>query len=292
MGFCLLLIDRFFSRLSLRQFTLYLLGLFIGYLMGKVVISVLNISLTFIPYFFQNPSLELFKLFVLLICCYLGVITTVRASEDVCISLPFIKLNATESKEKPLIPDYNALCDGRLVDLAYTGLLNNKLIIPRFILKQLQKEDEEENPLARRGLETIRKLESLPFLGLIYDDNNFSEEQDSFQKVIHTARLLDGDIVTADPNQLQERTADGPLIINLHTLSKALKPLMQRGEYLKIKIQRLGKEENQGVGYLDDGTMVVINGGGIHIGETIKTRVLSVKHTSSGRMVFCNVADE
>ena len=85
---------------------------------------------------------------------------------------------------------------------------------------------------------------------------------------------------------------EGIKIINLHTLSNALKPLMQAGEFIKIKIQRYGKEPRQGVGYLDDGTMVVVNGGGKFIGDVIDAQVLSVKHTSSGRMVFCNACDE
>ena len=85
---------------------------------------------------------------------------------------------------------------------------------------------------------------------------------------------------------------EGVRIINIHALSNALKPLMQRGEVMRIKIQRHGKEDRQGVGYLEDGTMVVVNGGGDFIGETITVHVLSVKHTTSGRMIFCNVAED
>ena len=85
---------------------------------------------------------------------------------------------------------------------------------------------------------------------------------------------------------------EGIRIINIHSLSNALKPLMQAGEFIKIKMQRYGKEPRQGVGYLDDGTMVVVNGGGNYIGETIDAKVLSVKHTTSGRMIFCNAIDE
>jgi uncharacterized protein YacL len=87
-------------------------------------------------------------------------------------------------------------------------------------------------------------------------------------------------------------TIEGITVVNLHALSNALKPLMQGGELIRIKIQRYGKEPRQGVGYLEDGTMVVVNGGGDYIGDTIEARVLSVKHTSSGRMIFCNVAEE
>lgn len=91
---------------------------------------------------------------------------------------------------------------------------------------------------------------------------------------------------------MQPPSAEGVRIINLHHLSNLLQPLMPRGELLKIKIQRYGKETGQGVGYLDDGAMVVVNGGGDFIGEAIQARILSIKHTTSGRMIFCNVEEQ
>ncbi len=111
-------------------------------------------------------------------------------------------------------------------------------------------------------------------------------------KLLHLARLLDASIITADLNKIQQSSAEGVRIINIHGLSNALKPITQNGELLNIKIQRYGKEPRQGVGYLDDGTMVVVNGGAEYIGDTIKAQVLSVKHTSSGRMIFCNTTEE
>jgi uncharacterized protein YacL len=99
-------------------------------------------------------------------------------------------------------------------------------------------------------------------------------------------------LITADISRIQMASIEGIRVINIHTLSNALKPLMQAGEFIKIKVQRYGKEPRQGVGYLEDGTMVVVNGGGNYIGETIDAKVLSVKHTTSGRMIFCNAIDE
>jgi len=116
--------------------------------------------------------------------------------------------------------------------------------------------------------------------------------KDTMSKMVRLARLIDANIMTADISRVQMSSVEGVRIINLHTLSNALKPLMQAGENIKIKIQRYGKEPRQGVGYLEDGTMVVVNGGGQFIGETIDAQVLSVKHTSSGRMIFCNALDD
>ena len=125
-----------------------------------------------------------------------------------------------------------------------------------------------------------------------FNDTDFPDVKDIQSKLIRLARLVDANILSADISKIQMASIEGIRIINLHTLSNALKPLMQAGEFIKIKIQRFGKEPRQGVGYLDDGTMVVVNGGGKFISETIDAQVLSVKHTSSGRMVFCNACDE
>ncbi|CCB91023.1 hypothetical protein WCH_AR05120 [Waddlia chondrophila 2032/99] len=99
-------------------------------------------------------------------------------------------------------------------------------------------------------------------------------------------------MLTAEANQIEQSSVEGIRIINMHNLAKALKPLTQTGEFISIKVQRYGKEARQGVGYLEDGTMVVINGGAEFIGEMIKAQVLSVKHTSSGRMIFCNAFED
>ena len=141
---------------------------------------------------------------------------------------------------------------------------------------------------ARRCLEVIKKMEQLDHLGLRFNDTDFPEVRDTTSKLIRLARLIDGNILTADISRVQMASIEGVKIINLHSLSNALKPLMETGEMIRIKVQRFGKEARQGVGYLDDGTMVVVNGGGNFIGEVIDAQVLSVKHTSSGRMIFCN----
>jgi len=145
---------------------------------------------------------------------------------------------------------------------------------------------------ARRSLDLIKKLEGLPSLDLRYVDTDFPEIKEPMTKLIRLARFMDTHIITSDINRIQQASIEGVRIINIHMLSNALKPITQAGESITIKIQRYGKEARQGVGYLEDGTMVVVNGGAEFIGETVKAYVLSVKHTSSGRMIFCNAAEE
>jgi Integral membrane protein (PIN domain superfamily) len=183
-----------------------------------------------------------------------------------------------------------------LIDLAATGLFDQRLILPRFVLfeckKGLDQESEIEKQKSRRVVEIIQRLEEIPGLNLRIDEHDFPEIKEVSHKLVQLARLLDAHILTADPNGLNSASYEGLKWINLFSLSNALKPVVQMGEMIQIKIQRYGKEPLQGVGYLEDGTMVVVNGGSEYLGDTIPVQVLSVKHTPTGRMIFCNSTRE
>ncbi|HEY4831594.1 MAG TPA: TRAM domain-containing protein, partial [Waddliaceae bacterium] len=233
---------------------------------------------------------------IFLATLYFSLTRTERASEEIYVSIPFIKFKPNIQKKQDILLDHSILADSRLIDLAASGLLDNQILIPRFILKEIyelvESSQEVNKNRARRPLEVIKKLESLPSLEIRYVDTDFPEIHDSYAKIIRLARVLDASILTADMSQIDQSSAEGVRVINIHSIAKGLKPLTHNGEYINIKVQRYGKEARQGVGYLDDGTMVVINGGAEYIGESIKAQVLSVKHTSSGRMIFCNATEE
>lgn len=296
--FCLLLFgsDYLFRQVSLKSLNTTTLGLFFGYALGQVAVLIFTGALEVASLSLSPETLSLVKAGLFLFCVYFGVAFTVRAAGELYISLPFIKLKPTNKKTKDLILDNSILGDSRIIDLAASGLIDNHVIIPRFILKEIyelaESQNESSRSKARRSLEVVQKLESIPNLELRYVETNFPEIKEVQAKLVRLARLLDANIFTADMSVIEQSTIEGIRIINIHSLSKALKPLTQSGEYINIKVQRYGKESRQGVGYLDDGTMVVINGGAEYIGEVIKAQVLSVKHTSSGRMIFCNSMDE
>lgn len=297
-GLLLIGFDTLFRKFNLRSFNIAIIGIFIGYLMGQALVLVFDaiLDISSISIVLQPQVLEIIKIALFLFGTYLGTIMTLRASDELYVSIPFIKFAPTSHKKKDLIVDLSVLSDARIIDLSTTGLLDHQLIIPRFLIKELYAQveigDEISKSKARRSLDSIKKLEAIPSLELRFNDTDFPEVKDSTGKLIRLARLLDANILTADISRIQMATIEGIRIINIHALSNALKPLMQTGEMIKIKIQRYGKEPRQGVGYLDDGTMVVVNGGGNYIGETIEAQVLSVKHTSSGRMIFCNALDD
>lgn len=284
--------DFFLQRFSLKTFNTIILGLFVGYLLGTAILFLTS------GIFGSEEAIALpIRLMVYLFTAYLGMIMIFRASDEAYVSIPFVQLQQSSYKKRDIIVDASVLADPRIVDLATSGLLDHLLIIPRFIVRDLYSQseiaiDETQKAKARRALEIVKKLEAIPSLELRFVDNDFPEIKDFMTKLVRLARLLNTNIMTSDINRIQSSVIEGIKIINIQILSNALKPISQTGEFLSIKVQRYGKEPRQGVGYLEDGTMVVINGGAKSIGETIKVQVLSVKHTSSGRMIFCNTLDE
>ena len=290
-------VETLLSRYNLRAFNTLILGLFLGYLMGKALVVICNavLDLSHLGVILQPQTTDMIKVFFFILGTYLGTCLTIRFSDEFLLSIPFIKLPPERSKKKDLLIDSSALSDSRILDLATTGLVNNLLVIPRFIIKEIYSQAEFGEEIlknkAKHAIENLKKLQELPHLELRLNETHFQGGGDSFSQLVRLANLIDANILTADVSQVQIPAIEGVIIINLHSLSNALKPLMQAGESIKIKIQRYGKEPNQGVGYLEDGTMVVINGGGDYIGENIDVQVLSVKHTSSGRMVFTNAMD-
>ncbi len=290
--------DLLFKRFNLRAFNISIIGLFIGYLMGQALVlvfdAILDISAASIH--LRPDVVEVITIVLFLFGIYLGSLMTLRAADELYVSIPFVRFTPTAHKKRDLLLDTSVLADSRIIDLSASGLLDHHLVLPRFLIKELyaaaELSDEAMRSKAKQALEVIKKLEAMPELELRYNDTDFPDVKDPMNKLIRLARLLNANLLTSDISRVQMANIEGVRVVNLHSLSNALKPLMQAGEHIKIKIQRPGKEPLQGVGYLEDGAMVVVNGGGAHIHQTIEVLVLSVKHTSSGRMIFCNTLDE
>jgi uncharacterized protein YacL len=296
-GLILIGCDLLFKRFNIRSFNTATLGVFFGYLLG-IALNVTFGAIYDLSEVLQqmNPQTkDIIQILIFLFAIYLGTVMTIRASDELYVSVPFVKFSPVAQKKKDLLIDFSVLADARIIDLAATGIMDKQLIVPRFVVKDLYAQaeigDEQTKIRAKRAMEVLKKLETMHELEIRYNDTDFPEVKDGTNKAIRLARLLDCNIMTADISRIEMSYVEGVRVINIHSLSNALKPLMQTGETIKIKIQRYGKEPRQGVGYLDDGTMVVVNDGGQFIGQTIDAHVLSVKHTSSGRMVFCNAVD-
>lgn len=295
-GGALIGLDSMFRRFNLRTFNIAILGMFFGYLLGQSIILIVSTLIDFNTAHVSPHAVTFIKASIFLSTIYIGMVMTARAAEELYVSLPLVKFKSTALKKKDVLLDPSVLNDARIIDLAASGLLDSHLVIPRVIVTELhaqnEKGDDATKNRARRSLEVIKKLESLPSLELRYTDTDFHDVKDPLEKMVKLARVMDANILTAELGQIQQSLVEDVRIIKFQQLCNSLKPLSQSGEFITIKIQRYGKEPRQGVGYLDDGTMVVVNGGAEYIGESIKAQVLSVKHTSSGRMIFCNAIEE
>lgn len=289
-------IDAFFKKFNLRSFNIAIVGLFFGYLMGEAILLIFQAVIEATQTHFSSDFMTLLRMGIFLFSSYFGMVMTARAAEEWQISIPFIRFKANSQKKKDLLLDSSLLLDPRIIDLSVSGLLDNRLIMPHYLIKELNELSESSDEMirtkARRSLEVIKKLEGIATLELRFLDTDIADVKDPMSKLIRLAKQIDANVLTADSTRTQQQTIDGVRVINMHLLSTALKPLAQMGEFINIKIQRYGKEPRQGVGYLDDGTMVVVNGGAEFIGDSIKAQVLSVKHTSSDRMIFCNALEE
>lgn len=300
----LTLFEKVYCQINTRTIAVASLGLVLGYLLSKTFFTFFDSSLLFT----SEPQIT--KLFIYLVCAYIGLVTIdlfvgqleLQFGNNATAGKPSLthkkdEFFHTSSKEKLILADASALADPRIIDLAASGILDERLLIARAIINELYSQaDNEEDPMkikARRALNAIKKLEVMPTLVLQYTDLTPPLSQDSHSYAITIARELKASILTADISRLQQTVYENVRIININELSNSLKPLMQAGEIISIKIQRFGKEPRQGVGYLEDGTMVVVNGGASYIGKTIQSHVLSVKHSSTGaRMIFCNAVEE
>ena len=198
----------------------------------------------------------------------------------------------------PKILDTSAIIDGRILDVAQTGFLEGTIVLPRFILAELQGVADSTDPLrrtrGRRGLSVVTELQKIEALSIEIPETTLKElERDKVDEaLVVLARQINGKVVTTDYNLNQIAQIEGVSVLNVNDLANSLKPMLLPGENVEIDIIRVGKENHQGVGYLDDGTMLVVEDGYKRIGERVKVTVTSMLQTSAGRMVFGRITQQ
>ncbi len=285
-------VDMLLRKVSLRSFNIVVIGLFFGYLLSQGILATYSSVLELAG---AEPSSAV-QVAVILISTFLGLNITLRSAEQLSLSIPFLQLKGSKNKQsKTYLIAPSLLGDPRILDISTSGLLDNMLVLPRFVIAELEMQtessDESIKAKGRRCLENLKKLEASTTLNITYDDTDYPDIKAYSLKLGKLSKRYQAPILSSDVSSMQPSPGEDVRVINIQSLSNALKPLTPAGETMNIKVQRYGKEARQGVGYLEDGTMVVINGGGEHIGQSITVHVLSVKHTSSGRIIFCNASE-
>lgn len=194
---------------------------------------------------------------------------------------------------KPKLLDTSVIIDGRVFDVAKAGFLEGELVVPQFVLDELRHIADSADTLrrnrGRRGLDLLQKAQEDGHLTIRVDTTDWQDTAEADVKLLRLAQELDGLVVTNDFNLNKVAAVSGMKVLNLNDLASALKPTVMAGEEMSVSITKEGKEQHQGVGYLDDGTMIVVEGGRTHVGETLPVIVTSVLQTSAGRMIFTKV---
>ncbi len=279
-------IDMAFRRKRLDAISAVYFGLIVGVFLTYVV----SIALT--PLLTGNPHVERIKLVLGMVLCYTCVSLLMQTKDDFRFVIPYIEFAKEVKGLRPYLLDTSVVIDGRIADVVETCIFDNQLIMPRFVLGELQNiadsGDKMRRARGRRGLDVLNRLRTSKSVEFKIYDRELPEmaNQPVDMKLVLLAKDLDGKVITGDYNLNKVARLHNVPVINLNDVANSLKPIFLPGERIDAKVVKPGEEPGQGIGYLDDGTMIVIEGGRNHIGETVTLTVTSVLQTSAGRMIF------
>lgn len=271
-------------------------AVFFGLLMGFILSTLFWQALQPIlgEYLGRESRVErLIHLFITLITCYLAVSLLLQTKDDFRFLIPYVEFSKQLKGTKPLVLDTSVIIDGRIADICDTGIIDAKLIVARFVLQELQaiadSGDKIKRNRGRRGLDILKRMQGNPKVEVQLHEANFAELREVptvDERLVVLAKCLSGRVVTNDFNLNKICQVQSVEVINLNELSNALKVVALPGEILTLRIVKQGDQFGQGIGYLDDGTMVVVEQGRNAIGQEVPITVTSVLQTPAGRMIF------
>jgi uncharacterized protein YacL len=281
------LVVLFESRLRETAVT-RVLGALIGCAIGLAIAHAIGTGLFWADS--GDRRVEFLHSFVLIVLPYLGLVLGGKHGEWL-EPLRLISLfRATGPQRRYKILDTSVIIDGRIADVCETGFVDGTLVVPQFVLRELQSVADSPDSLkrnrGRKGLEILQRIKKGPEIRLIFSEQDFPDVKEVDLKLIELARRMSGRIVTNDFNLNKVAELRGVRVLNVNMLANSLKPVVLPGESMNIFVLKEGKEPNQGVGYLDDGTMVVIDNAKRFLGRSIDITVTSVLQTTAGKMFF------
>ena len=265
-----------------------LLGALIGGAIGLGLAKTIGAALFWADS--TDPRVMFLHSCILLVFPYLGLVMGARKGEWLQPQRLVSLFREAGPLKRHRILDTSVIIDGRIADLCETGFLDGTLVIPQFVLKELQlvadSSDSMKRNRGRRGLDILQKVQKMSGVDVMISDIDFPDVREVDLKLIELGRVLQGKIVTNDFNLNKVAQLRGVPVLNINELANALKPVVLPGEFMKVFILKEGKEYNQGVAYLDDGTMVVVDNARRMISRNIDIVVTSVLQTTAGKMIF------
>jgi uncharacterized protein YacL len=287
-GGLLIAVDEMLKGFSLRAFSATTFGL----LLGTAVAMLIDRS-----GLFENSDDQqrwLIRLALFLGFGYIGIILAMRSNkEDFSLIIPYVRFSPQNKPDNLLLLDTSVIIDGRIADLIEAHFLEGLIVVPRFVLRELQQISDSADAIkrarGRRGLEMLNRIQRNTTMEVRIHDGDFPEEKDVDAKLVRLARNLNAKLYTNDYNLAKVAELQHVSCLNLHEVAKCLKVILLPGEILRLKIVREGKDKGQGIGYLPDGTMVVITNGQPHIGQQAEVMVQSLLQTGAGIIVFAEL---
>ena len=287
-GLLIVLVDRLLKGFSLRAFSSATFGLLLGMLFANLLVAsdVLH---------YQTESTQwVVRLIVYCAFGYLGMMLAMRSNRDeFSLIIPYVRFAREPTQREPIILDSNVIIDGRIADLCATGFLSRTLIVPRFVLSELQTLADARDPLkrerGRRGLEILNQLQSSREVELTIHESNGDAELETDARLVRMAkilqaRLLTNDIALGQVARLQEVGA-----LNLTDLAHALRPTVVACDELELNLMKEGRDSHQAVGYLSDGTMIVVNHARPYLGSSRRVVISNTLQSAAGRLIFAEL---
>lgn len=288
-GLSVVLADRLLNGFSLRMFSSATFGLFLGLLASRLLIASGVLLRT-------PPNVQwLISLTVYATCGYIGMMLAMRSNRDeFALIIPYIRFRDQSPNDMPILVDSNIIIDGRLAELVATGFLSRSLIVPRFILEELQTLADSHDPVRReKGRLALAKLQELqrdPTLTVTIHEVPVDPFAAVDSKLIQLAKMLSARLLSNDGNLCSIARLQGITALNLNDLNKALRPVVAAGDEITITLTKEGREPHQAIGYLADGTMIVVNNSRAQVGKSVRVSISSVRQTGAGRLFFAELA--
>jgi len=280
-------LDLVFRRKDISVVSAVFFGLLVGLVVATLMGPVVDIT-EWVPAKAREPV----KIAVAAVAAYLAISLILQTKDDFRFIIPYIEFAKQQKGGRPLLLDTSVIIDGRIADIAATRIIDSPIVVPRFVLRELQtiadSPDKLKRNRGRRGLDILNRLQTTPGLDVAIGERGVQvapgEAVD--QMLVNLASQTSGRVVTIDYNLNKVAKIGGVEVINVNDLANALKPAVLPGETIEVAVLKPGQEEGQGVGYLEDGTMVVVEDGKPLIGKTVTITVTSVLQTSAGRLIF------
>ena len=287
-GLCVVLADHLLHGISLRVFSSATLGLLIGFLFSKLLVSSKVLALA------PVQTQWVCSLVVYATFSYVGMMLAIRSNRDeFAVIIPYVRFRQATVQDAPLLVDSSVIIDGRLPSVCATGFLSSSLVVPRFVLEELQRladsSDSQKRERGRLALERLQRMQLDPNLSVTIHETEDDSHTPVDTKLIQVAKMLDARLLTNDSSLCAIARLQNVCVLNLHDVAQALKPQLAAGDLVDLQLIKEGRDPHQAVGYLSDGTMIVVNHARAHIGKTMPVVVASALQTSAGRLFFADL---